>query len=270
VWLLDKRGLVRAGEDGLERLMDPGRFAEHFGRPKRAWSSLHVTGTDEAWIGSWYGELFHYRNGRWNQLSERGEPLGKRVHAVLAHQGDILLAGSEGLWRWQPGRPGLRSLAGALDSRYRTLAVDGRGRLLAGAADGLWRRERDGWHRIWSGAAVESLLADVDTIYVGTDDGLFRLDGSGKVVGAELAGLRVTALQRVNGQVWAGTWQAGIMQPSVDGWAALGSAHGLPGDSVSDFVVDRTGQLWIALYGEGVSRAPLSRLARVNTAGNSR
>ena len=106
--------------------------------------------------------------------------------------------------------------------------------------------------------AITALLPLPDgRLLAGTRNGLVTLGGDGSEQGWELPGLRITSLSAGGGRLWVGIWKNGIRVRSDQGWTSVDTAAGLPANSVSDLAVGITAELWVALYGEGVSRMPM-------------
>lgn len=94
-------------------------------------------------------------------------------------------------------------------------------------------------------------------LLVGTKGGLFRLrDGRFEARWPQRLRQDVVTALHVDGRqrLWIGTRDQGICR--VDGGTirCLDRRSGLQGDSVTDVLEDREGQLWITTYGGGISR----------------
>ncbi|MGB0714198.1 MAG: hypothetical protein ACPGUC_11640, partial [Gammaproteobacteria bacterium] len=63
--------------------------------------------------------------------------------------------------------------------------------------------------------------------------------------------------------LWVGTWGEGLWVRDGEAWQRIGMSRGLPTGKVSDLLVGPTDELWMALYGEGFSRATTGQLLRI-------
>jgi len=137
----------------------------------------------ETWVGTaWRGLAVRDSRGAWRAYHEGGG-LPDGWITALASDGERLWAGTfnGGLvaWdgaRWTPALP----ISGLEGRRVTSLAVDREGGLWVGSRGGLARRRAGRW-RVWTAAQglagneVQCLLADGDTVWVGTQAGLSRI-----------------------------------------------------------------------------------------------
>ena len=79
-------------------------------------------------------------------------------------------------------------------------------------------------------------------------------------LGRELPGMRITGVAKGDGRLWAGSWKHGVQIRSDGEWWALDSSAGLPDNSVSDLAITDDELLWVAVYGDGVSRMPTAQI----------
>ncbi|HSX59380.1 MAG TPA: two-component regulator propeller domain-containing protein [Tahibacter sp.] len=114
---------------------------------------------------------------------------------------------------------------------------------------------------------VRAMLQSRDgSIWLGTHDGLLRLDAHGRTrlpLPAEVAHLDIFALAEASdATVWIGTLDAGVVQVSADGRLLQhlrhdpGAAPGesLPDDAVRGILPDPDGTLWFTSSNRGLSR----------------
>jgi hypothetical protein len=256
LWALTKYSLTRWRGTDREDLMDTRRYRRLFGRKVNALSALLVTGAEEAWLGSWYGELFRYRGGEWRELSGRDLPLGRRIHALASHGGDIYVAGREGLWRLARGAVVPAPVTDVPKAEVEALGVGPEGRLCAGVRRELWCTGADGWLRLWEAPSpITALRPDGEGAWlVGTRDGLFRLGPGTGALPAGLEGREITGLAERRGVLWAATWGQGVFRRRHGRWAGFATG------SLSDLAFDPDGRLWLAVYGEGLIGVPARRL----------
>ena len=92
---------------------------------------------------------------------------------------------------------------------------------------------------------VNCLLPDSDrTIWIGTDQGIIRWDGS-KLTGAALANVQALAMARDrDGNVWVGSDSRGLLRVNAGGVSALDSREYGSGAAVTAVFEDREGDVW--------------------------
>lgn len=264
MWQLSKYKVARFSGDNPDILLDRSTYKTIFKRGINALSTMLVIGPDEAWVGSWYGELFHYANGKWVEVSARGEPLNSRIRAIVRRGQALYIAGSDGLWRFLP-ETGITRVDEVRKYPSYALADDGRGRLLAGIGRQLWRLDSDGWSRIWKGEKTDRVIGYIHamkngTILLGTYNGMITLNSDGGEIRRDMAGRRVTAITPVNGRLWIGTWKEGAFIFSHKGRLKLDTKFGLPANTVTSISHDGRGRAWITLYGGGVVRVDAEKI----------
>jgi signal transduction histidine kinase/streptogramin lyase len=96
---------------------------------------------------------------------------------------------------------------------------------------------------------VDSLLADANNLWIGTDEGIVRWNGSELTtagVPASLGHFQALALVRDrDGNLWAGTDSRGLLRVNAKGVSALGPVNGEAAQAVTALFEDREGDLWI-------------------------
>lgn len=265
VWALGKYTLARIENDDPHVVLDAKHYRARFERRFDALSALWVDGADEAWVGSWHGELLRWQAGEWTTVSLRDAPLRGRIHALM-RSGDLLyVAAHDGFWqRDEDGA--LAPVAGVPAATPTTaLAVDNRGRMLAGIGREVWRRDAEGWRRLWAGEpaarTINALAPTGASLLVGTSAGLYELDAAGQPVRVHLSGQRIRAIAMHGEQAWVSVWGQGVrIEAAEGGWAILDGPRGLPSEDVSAVLIDDGGTAWFATYGRGLTRAPAERI----------
>lgn len=235
LWLgTENHGLLRIGPYGLER-MEPGEVL-----PKGRIASLLEDAEGSIWIGA-NGGLFRLRETLFSGYTRRDGLGGDYVRALLEDRSGVLwVGGGGGLDRLGPDgrfRPApVRGATGDVLSVL-SLAEDAGGDLWVGTfVDGVFRL-RDGQPVAHYGPAqgmvsghvrAISIAAD-GTIWVGTRNGLLRVDGATMRPPPPAPGLPqgvITALASVGDALWIG---------SVEG------AHVLRGDRVEHVDLEAMG-----------------------------
>lgn len=263
MWALGKYTLARYQGDEPEVLLDAAGYRARFGRRIDALSALQVVGADEVWVGSWYGELLHYRAGEWRMAAARGAPLARRIHALAVHRGTLFVAGGDGLWQMD-GDGELRPVTGLPAGAAQALEATADGVLYAALGTEVWQLVGEAWRPLWAGAdgaaEVTALRAEAGRLLVATRRGLFLLDADGREVEHLLSGEHLTSVVVADGGYWLGAWRRGLLR--VDGARSrqFEPADGLPDPDVNALAADGRGRLWIAIYGAGLQRAEMSVL----------
>jgi diguanylate cyclase (GGDEF)-like protein len=247
-------------------------------------NSIHALADDGdggIWSGAWYNGLSRIQKGE-GCISYAGDlPEGagsQGINALYGNESGGLFIGT-----WEKGllfydrtsRRFSRLNQGdgaAPDTRTITaLAQDHQGRIWAGSREnGLFRHEPATGKvlhipEINGTRTVSSLLVDPgQSLWVGTDSGLFRLDPDGNTLSAftrrpeDAAGLSnnvVTALALGSRNcIWVGTYQGlSRLDPSTGSFRQYTTKDGLPGELIKAIVVDGTGTVWISTN-RGISR----------------
>lgn len=205
------------------------------------------------------------------------------VRAIVSDGADGLWVGtSNGLDHFLPGKGKFEHLhagTGELpDDDIQCLLLDSRGALWAGGAKGLVRKQRDGsrFERVLRDAQDEARLARqvvlmlredrAGRLWVGTQSGSLLIvePGSGRAEwlvdgDAEHAGV-VNSMAETDGTVWIGR-SNGIEIRAADSGALLQRVRhmrervgSLAASDVRGIVRDRSGVLFVGLYGGGVQR----------------
>ena len=148
----------------------------------------------------------------------------KELNAVgFATDGAVWFGDSERLYRWKAGD--IRAYGpedGVPKDSWQAILSDSRGTLWARSATHLVALNPHGRRFFVQDQGLPS-----------ADFGALALDGKGEIAVPTVMGI--------------GLWAGG-------GWRILGTAAGLPMDSVSSMLVDREGSPWIGTNGGGVSR----------------
>ena len=257
IWVLTKYSLDRFDRGQRENLLNPQHYRERFEHKMNALSSLLVTGPDEAWVGSWYGELFHYRSGEWRQLTLRGEPIEARIYGMVPDAGGLLLASARGLWRWADLEQRLFPLEGLPSERVEAIALAPGGEICAGIGSRLWCHPGSGWRLRWQAPGPILALAPLNAgaWLLGTHRGFYRLDAKAEPGPVQLPGQWITGFQRDGAALWVGTWRGGLFRRQGERWQSY------PVDDISELTLDQEGGLWLAVYSQGLLHIPRRTVA---------
>lgn len=205
------------------------------------------------------------------QLDEAGNMVaqdmllpGASAHQVLADDGGVWVATSEGLLRVpRRGEPHLVGEQELPAAPALSLLVDGDGRLLVGTERGLYVRNDSAsrfrlLHDDFGALAVSTLLEDDSgALWVGTiNSGLFRLNGDGVQhldTDGGLPNNRVVSLyQDLEHSLWVGT-NGGLFRLRSAPFVTTTREQGLAGNYVRAVMPHSDGSLWVGTS-EGVSR----------------
>ena len=270
IWLLTKYGISRF-QPGLEsvseKILDGPRYRALFGHDMNALSTLRVTGADQAWIGSWYGELFHYRNRSWRQLSQRGDPLSGRIRAVAVARDGVYVGGQNGLWRWTEANGAIAKVPRAPRGGVNAIETDAAGRLLAAVGNALWQGDHGEWTRLWQGTQQDGRINVLKAFdggwWVGTEDGVVGLTATGEVIGRYLTGMSVSSIAERDNVLWAATWGQGLVARMGENVVPVGVSVDGRDKHLTDILVDSKGVLWVTLYGKGAALVGVDSLTEL-------
>lgn len=276
LWVVSKYDVVRypSGRvDAGHRLLGTASWRKHFRGRMGALSTLAVVSNDEAWVGSWYGEVLRYSDGAWSSVSDRQSGPTGRIRAILRAD-DALYVGGPGLWRYT--RDALEPVADFPGQSVRALARDAAGDLVVGTRRGVFARRGEHWEEIWrvsrDDREVNAIFLSRDgELLVATHDGYVVLDAHGRVLYRDLPGRWVTGFaQLADGELWVSTWKSGV-HVQVDGaWRRIGYTQGLGDDTLGAVAADGRGRLWLGIYGHGVSVARAATLRRYAAGADAR
>jgi signal transduction histidine kinase/ligand-binding sensor domain-containing protein/CheY-like chemotaxis protein len=297
-----------AAQGGLLQLphSEPGFAQQRFETtnvlPQNSAHAIVQTADGHVWLGT-LGGLCRYDGARMEVFGPSTTPELRSSRAQALHEtrdGALWIAFTGGgLACYERGR--FRDVAFPAGPAVDCLGEDGDGRLLAGTAAGLWRREADGFlavcadaltrvhsicrdgqgsvlvcsesgvHRLAGGRAEPlcdgATWACVDMpgagLWLGRDDGLFRLEGGRAVPWQPLGALRWGVrclLCAADGALVAGT-SSGLVRIAA---CALGDASlpqqttswmpAAPAHDVRTLCQDHEGGLWVGFTDHGVER----------------
>lgn len=234
LWIGTSEGLYRLRDVPIERVKVSGTW---FDRP--TWS-VFAAGEDDYWIATESDGLIRARkNGTQHYRADHG--LGSnRVYAVVG-------APDGALWA-TPSRGGLRTL------------VDGRFVPVASASEladeSITTLFLDSHHRLWLGGFIANALYFVE-------GGLLR-----KIAYPQAIGRTATTsfAETANGDIWVGTYNAGLLRVGQNGLNRLTRADGLLGENISALHTDAGDTLWVAVSGAGLNRLAQGRMSSLTAA----
>ncbi|NOT89250.1 MAG: hypothetical protein HOP03_13870 [Lysobacter sp.] len=229
LWVGTSEGLYRLRDVPIERLQVSGAW---FDRP--TWS-VFAAAEDDYWIATESDGLVHTRkSGTRRYTAEHG--LGaNRVYAVVGTPDGALWA--------TPSRGGLRTL---VDDRF--VPVAGASELADQSITTLFLDSR---RRLWLGGFVAGALYFVE------NGALRKIAYPGEIRRTATTSFAETA----NGDIWAGTYNAGLFRVGRDGLQRFTRADGLLGENISALHTDADDALWIAVSGAGLNRLAHGRMS---------
>lgn len=193
--------------------------------------------------------------------AENGLPGANTWAVAVARNGDVYTATyAPGLYRKAAGSGHFeRIVLPPPLSSARVLAIDfdPAGRVWIGSTEGAWRRDADGWHKVWprlGTAEVDCIMHAVDgSTWLGGDKGLSRLAGkdTSEIAPGLFGHAYVRGLfQDREGAIWASTQGRGLIRVTFDGSGRehaihLGRQQGLPSNSPHAVMQDPMGNLWV-------------------------
>ncbi len=212
----------------------------------------------QVWFGGAHG-LLRERDGKFTMLG------GPAVHAITdAGDGQPLLATAQGLARIQHGKiVPLTGYAGAAYSLLRdgnTLWIGGLGRVCHRAADSDTAMSTCVQQDLPEQqlAPITHLAAADGSVWLGTHNGLLRLDGQ-RIVDAGLsADLDTHSIESLltdrNGSLWIGTVQALYRRSLQAGLERIGDDDLSSHPWIQALFEDRAGDLWMGTHVAGLYR----------------
>jgi PAS domain S-box-containing protein len=196
-------------------------------------------------------------------------PDGRATRILEARDGSIWIGADNHLYRARGAN--LERLAANTSFVY-ALLESRDGALWAGSASGLFRFKDGTVHIFPSDAiaantkvlaplegslgsgprpkAITALLEDArGTLWVGTRQGLWRLEGNRLLPAPEAALLSKSSITSLledrHGNLWAGTDEAGLYRWSRGSWSRYNRLDGLSDDGILALAEDQEGSLWI-------------------------
>jgi diguanylate cyclase (GGDEF)-like protein len=188
------------------------------------------------------------------------------IYALLEDEAGSLWFATRGglLRRGDDGAVQRFRVADGLPGDQVTSLVKGReGEIWIGTRSGVGRYHRGAFEVMpyaVKGAplAVSAMgISPEGVLWVGTDDGLFRIENEvavPKLRGGAKVGRGVSSVLAERGQVWVGTKGKGLHRYSKGHWKTFSAESGLGDDRVQDVYRDRQGALWISTAYAGLVR----------------
>ena len=196
------------------------------------------------------------RAGRWTVLSERdGLPVRSVIVAFEDREGSLWMAGDQlyqalgrGLWRGYTPRTGFPA-----DTAW-TMVRDRQQTLWVGTNRGVVVEAGDVWSTIRGTEAytIEALADAGPVMYAagtnGTVMAIDRASGATTVVGpsADLANNNMSSMLEIDGTLWVGTLNKGLLRMDGQTWRAEALPGGTTTEDIGQLLLDRAGRLWVA------------------------
>ncbi len=182
-------------------------------------SSLAWDG-DSLWVGYFDAGLARLHDGRWHEVAIEGAPQSRWVN-TLCWDGETLWVGSNaGLSRWDAARRTLVRIE-ELEGAVTSVRADS-GTLVVAGTDRLWIAREADWELVeLPGEALHFAFAHGRTLWAGGMRGVLERRAGTWHRYTELNGRLphswVTALAVVGDDLWAGTYDAGLVSLAGDG-----------------------------------------------------
>jgi ligand-binding sensor domain-containing protein len=184
----------------------------------------------------------------WVIYKEEGGLASNNVLAILPSHGEIWFGTEKGISRftgewtsWKGEEEFVKGMVTALakDAKQSTIWA---GTDLGNVAE--WDGQR--WSKISQfSSPVQSLHVVDGQLWVGTRQGLYIWNGAEAVMVNALAGRSVQSLVGQNLTVWVGT-DDGIWRHQRQAWTRITTEDGLPGNNINDIWLDPAGPVWVA------------------------
>ncbi len=234
LWVGTSEGLYRLRDVPIERVQVSGAW---FDRP--TWSAFAVA-EDDYWIATESDGLIHTRTGGTRRYGAEHGLGANRVYAVVG-------APDGALWA-TPSQGGLRTL---IDGRF--VPVAEASELFDQSITTLFLDSR---RRLWLGGFI------TDAQYFLENGVLRKIPYPGEIGRTSATSFAETA----NGDIWIGTYNAGLFRSGQQGFRRYTRADGLLGDNISALHTDADDALWIAVSGAGLNRLAQGRMTRLTAA----
>ncbi len=264
LWVGTAQGAART--DGLRFEV----FATAQGLPPSAVTALAADPSGAVWLGFANGAVARWERGSIT-LARNGQ--GAAIRSMVAHNGEIWCAAmGQGVLRGPDGF-GTDSdpAAGLLSRNVHALAMDARGRLVAGTDSGLHVLRGERWQRLpiaLPHPRVQALHADSAGLLVGTAQGFIELDLDLQPVPLERRFLGtlpialpdadlIAVLRATNGDLWFGTASGLLHLTKASGFVELKvmrESNGLGHDHVRALLQDRSGAVWAGTAFGGITK----------------
>jgi ligand-binding sensor domain-containing protein/signal transduction histidine kinase len=263
IWVGTDRGLFQLSRRRAFALELRHGLAEAFTVP------IMQTSDDAVWVGTWGGGLHRFAGGRLDRRYDVASGLpDSRVRSLLeAPDGGLWIGTAGGYAVLRAGRIALtqrtthevRSLAAAGDSVW----IATKGELFVHTPAGTRPYRADFWRDkdLW---AVH--IAHDGALWIGGEQGLFRVTGDSIRLFDEKDGLRSRAVIAINedtaGTLWFSTYEHGLHRYRAGRMVAVTTEHGLPDSGVWEMLEDGQGGVWMS--GDlGIFRLDRARLHSV-------
>jgi ligand-binding sensor domain-containing protein/signal transduction histidine kinase len=255
--LFDHDGNLWIGTGSGVARMTPDRQIDLLPKPVGMVLALFEDSEGDVWIGT-EGGLDRLRDG---DLIPIGAPQGATSDIAMTVRGDpsgaMWIGGDAGLFRLAPGAANATKVADDHGTMF-GIYPDHRGDVWFGARDGSVGRWHDGafaWigRRPWE--RVRTFTETGDTMWIGTDNGLFRMRGD-RLEDAEpvLAGIAVSAITPdPTSGLWLAT-ESGVMRWRDGAFLAIPPGGPPSNTSATTIQFDADGTMWVTTEGAGLWR----------------
>ena len=248
LWIGTGKGVARMTPDGQIDLL---------ARPIAMVLALFEDAEGNLWIGT-EGGLDRLRDG---DVIPFGAAQGATDGAAFSIRedatGGIWIASDEGLYRVAAGDAAATKIADGHGTMY-GIFTDTHGDVWFGARDGSvgrWRGGAFAWlgRRDWE--RVRAFAATGDTMWIGTDNGLFRMPGDRlEAAEAMMSGVAVSAITTdAGGSLWLAT-ESGVMRWHAGGLVPIPPGGPPSNTSATTIQFDADGTMWVTTEGAGLWR----------------
>ena len=181
-------------------------------------------GDGTLWVGTFDAGLARWDDARWGEITVDGGPKRRWVNALCWDGEDLWVGSAGGLARWSAASRRLEPV-GEVDGAVQSIRGDG-GALVVAGSDRVWVRDGDSWRTVeLPGESLHAAFAAGDVLWTGGMWGALERRGEDWRRYSELNGRLphswVTALLAVGDEVWAGTYDAGLVALSDGGPARI-------------------------------------------------
>ncbi len=186
---------------------------------------------ESLWAGTFDAGLARLRDGRWSRVEIAGSPKHRWINALCWDGEELWVGSAGGLARWN-ARSGSLERVLEIEGPVNSIRLENDAALglplalIVVGNDRVWIRRAGAWQMIeLPGETLHAAFVDRDTLWTGGMWGALEKRGESQQRYSELNGRLphswVTALLPVGDDVWAGTYDAGLVVLADDGPAEM-------------------------------------------------
>ena len=251
VWVGTDQGLVRYDliEDRITQ-----KYDSHHGLVGDIVTVVRVDPQGHVWVGTHGGGLGRFDGKRWKNFNvpDLADPY---VYDLLFdRQGRLWVANWKGvsIYDGRSSSGGWHSYTkadGIIDDWVYAIAMDQDGVIWLGTEGGVSRYDGKQWLSYTHEDGVGAKLTELGDYEPIANPSFHHQNTEGKEAEGYNPNYILAAAVDEHNVKWFGTWGAGLTRFDGKTWKNYTTRNGLPGNFISDILIDRDGALWIATEG---------------------